>query len=47
MGRRSALEFVLLDRRFPRSVFQAMNAAEHSLAELEAAGANTLRRPAP
>lgn len=45
MGRRSALEFVLLDRRFPRSVFQAMNAVEQSLTELEAAGANSLGDP--
>ncbi|WP_111767715.1 alpha-E domain-containing protein [Nakamurella deserti] len=45
MGRRSALEFVLLDRRFPRSVFRAMNAAELSLAELEAAGANSYGDP--
>jgi uncharacterized alpha-E superfamily protein len=45
MGRRTALEFVLLDRRFPRSVFQAMNAAEQSLAELETAGANSYADP--
>ncbi|MTD12675.1 alpha-E domain-containing protein [Nakamurella sp. YIM 132087] len=35
VGPRTAIEFVLLDRRFPRSVLRALTAAESSLAELE------------
>ena len=45
IGQRSATEFVLLDRYFPRSVVRALTAAETSLAELEAAGARQLRDP--
>ena len=45
MGRRSAIEFVLLDRQFPRSILRAMSAAESSLADLESAGANSFQDP--
>ena len=45
MGRRTAIEFVLLDRQFPRSIFRAMSAAENSLADLESAGANSFQDP--
>jgi uncharacterized alpha-E superfamily protein len=45
MGRRSAIEFVLLDRQFPRSILRAMSAAETSLADLESAGANSFQDP--
>lgn len=45
MGQRSATEFVLLDRMFPRSILRAMTAAEMSLAELESAGANQFQDP--
>ncbi|GAA1996510.1 alpha-E domain-containing protein [Nakamurella flavida] len=45
IGQRSATEFVLLDRYFPRSVVRALTAAETSLAELEAAGARQFRDP--
>ncbi len=39
IGQRSAYEFVLLDRQFPRSVLRTLTTAEHCLAELEALGA--------
>ncbi len=45
MGRRSAIEFVLLDRMFPRSILRAMALAESSLNELESAGANRFQDP--
>jgi uncharacterized alpha-E superfamily protein len=45
IGQRSATEFVLSDRQFPRSVFRASTAAETCLAELEAAGAMQYRDP--
>ena len=45
IGPRSAIGFVLLDRRFPRSVLRALAAAETSLAELEAAGGQAPRDP--
>ncbi len=35
MGRQSAFEFVLLDRKFPRSIYRSLSAAESSLAELD------------
>jgi uncharacterized alpha-E superfamily protein len=35
VGPRTAIDFVLLDRRFPRSVLRSLTAAETSLAELE------------
>lgn len=45
VGARTAAEFVLLDRRFPRSVLRALTSAESSLAELEAESGNQLRDP--
>jgi uncharacterized alpha-E superfamily protein len=38
IGQRTATEFALLDRRFPRSVLRCLTAAEASLAELESMG---------
>lgn len=45
IGQRSATEFVLLDRQFPRSVLRALSAAETCLAELEASGPMQYRDP--
>jgi uncharacterized alpha-E superfamily protein len=45
VGQRTADEFVLLDRQFPRSVLRCLAAAEHSLGELETAGARQARDP--
>ena len=45
IGQRTATEFVLMDRQFPRSVLRALTAAETCLAELEAAGASQYRDP--
>ena len=45
IGPRTAIEFVLLDRRFPRSVLRALASAESSLADLEAEGAARERDP--
>ena len=38
IGQRTATEFVLLDRQFPRSVLRSLTVAENCLAELEAVG---------
>ncbi len=45
MGRQTSIEFVLLDRPFPRSIFRAMSEAETSLAALELAGSNSYQDP--
>jgi uncharacterized alpha-E superfamily protein len=45
MGRRSAFDFVLLDRHFPRSIYRSMSAAETSLAELEVLTATGFQDP--
>jgi uncharacterized alpha-E superfamily protein len=45
IGQRTATEFVLMDRQFPRSVLRALTAAETCLAELEAVGASQYRDP--
>ena len=45
IGQRTAIEFALLDRKFPRSVLRCLTAAEVSLAELEAAGSMQQRDP--
>ena len=45
IGQRSATEFVLLDRQFPRSVLRALSLAETCLAELEGMGAMQNRDP--
>ena len=45
IGQRTATEFALLDRKFPRSVLRCLTAAEASLAELEAPGPVTQRDP--
>lgn len=45
IGQRTATEFVLLDRQFPRSVLRALTVAESSLGELEAAGSAQYRDP--
>jgi uncharacterized alpha-E superfamily protein len=45
IGQRSATEFVLLDRQFPRSVLRSLSMAESCLAELEAVGARQVRDP--
>jgi uncharacterized alpha-E superfamily protein len=45
IGQRSATEFVLLDRQFPRSVLRSLTVAESCLAELEAVGATQYMDP--
>ncbi len=45
IGQRTATEFVLLDRQFPRSVLRSLTAAETCLAELEAVGATRYLDP--
>ncbi len=45
IGQRTATEFVLLDRHFPRSVLRSLTAAESCLAELEAVGATRYLDP--
>ena len=45
IGQRTATEFVLMDRQFPRSVLRALTAEETCLAELEAVGASQYRDP--
>ncbi|MGS0687473.1 alpha-E domain-containing protein [Nakamurella sp. GG22] len=45
IGQRTATEFVLLDRHFPRSVLRSLTRAETCLAELEAVGATRYLDP--
>jgi uncharacterized alpha-E superfamily protein len=45
IGQRSATEFVLMDRQFPRSVLRALSQAETCLAELEGTGSMAQRDP--
>ncbi|GGL87925.1 alpha-E domain-containing protein [Nakamurella endophytica] len=45
VGQHTAAAFVLLDRRFPRSVLRSLTAAETSLAELEALSGSPVRDP--